>query len=321
MLKYIVRKMYMAKELELTIDMKDKLCETARALSHPIRIEIMDLLNKSILNIKDIASELCIPASTAAMHIKILEEADLINIEVQPGSHGIQKICSRKKDIISINLVAQTTGVSDYAISCEMPIGAFTDAKIVATCGMCTRDRILSCEDKPSEFFSSSREKAELLWSSGGYIEYRYPIREAFKGTKPKQLVFSFEACSEAPNYAEDWPSDITVSLAGIDCCTWRCPGDFGARRGLLSPQWWSNSMATQYGILNRLEINKDGSFLNNKKTSDIKIDDLGIDKLQNIPIRIGNKDDAEYIGGFNLFGKGFGDYPQDLILTIIYPA
>ena len=79
--------------------------------------------------------------------------------------------------------------------------------------------------------------------------------------------------------------------------------------------------MATQYGILNRLEINKDGSFLNNKKTSDIKIDDLGIDKLQNIPIRIGNKDDAEYIGGFNLFGKGFGDYPQDLILTIIYPA
>lgn len=311
----------MAKELELTINMKENLCNTARALSHPIRIEIMDLLNKSILNIKDIASELKIPASTAATHIKILEEANLINIETQPGSHGIQKVCSRKKDIVSINLVSQSTGASDYAISYEMPIGAFTDGHIVATCGMCTKDRILSCEDKPSEFFSTNREKAELLWSSGGYIEYRFPIKEAFVGIEPKQLVFSFEACSEAPNYAEDWPSDITVSIAGIECCTWRCPGDFGARRGLLSPQWWSNSMATQYGILNRIEINKEGSFLNNIRTSDVRIQDLNIANLQNVPIRIGNKEDAEYIGGFNLFGKSFGDYPQDLILTIIYPA
>ena len=117
-------------------------------------------------------------------------------------------------------------------------------------------------------------------------------------------MVFSFEACSEAPNYAEDWPSDITISIAGIDCCTWRCPGDFGARRGLLSPQWWSNSMATQYGILNRIEINNEGSFLNNIKTSDVRIQDLGIANLQNVPIRIGNKEDAEYIGGFNLFWK-----------------
>lgn len=79
--------------------------------------------------------------------------------------------------------------------------------------------------------------------------------------------------------------------------------------------------MATQYGILNRIEINKEGSFLNNIRTSDVRIQDLNIANLQNVPIRIGNKEDAEYIGGFNLFGKSFGDYPQDLILTIIYPA
>ena len=311
----------MAKELLLSIDMKEELCDVAKALSHPIRIEIMDLLNKSILNIKDIASQLSIPASTAAMHIKILEEAGLINIETQPGSHGIQKICSRKKDIISIALVTQTPGVADFAISYEMPIGSFTDAKIVATCGLCTKDRILACEDKPSEFFLPSRTSAELLWSSGGFVEYRFPIKETFKGIEPKQLVFSFEACSEAPNYAEDWPSDITIEIAGKECCTWRCPGDFGARRGLLSPQWWSNSMATQYGILNRVEINREGTFLNNKKTSDVKISDLDIPNLQNVPIKIGNKEDAEYIGGFNLFGRSFGDYPQDLILTLIYPA
>lgn len=311
----------MPKELQLTIDKKDRLCEVAKALSHPIRLEVMELLNKSILNIKDIASELSIPASTAAMHIKILEEADLINIETQPGSHGIQKICSRKKDVISIDLITAETGAADYAISYEMPIGAFTDAKIVSTCGMCSPDHILTCEDRPSEFFNPSRAQAELLWSAGGYVEYRFPIRESFSGKEPKQLIFSFEACSEAPNYAEDWPSDITVTIAGEECCTWRCPGDFGARRGLLSPQWWSNSMATQYGILNRIEINSEGTFLNNRNVSNIRISDLNISNIQNIPIRIGNKDDAEYIGGFNLFGKSFGDYPQNLILTLIYPA
>ena len=37
------------------------------------------------------------------------------------------------------------------------------------------------------------------------------------------------------------------------------------------------------------------------------------------VTVRIGNKPDAQYIGGFNLFGKHFGDYSQDLILTIAY--
>ena len=37
------------------------------------------------------------------------------------------------------------------------------------------------------------------------------------------------------------------------------------------------------------------------------------------ITVRIGNKPDAVYIGGFNLFGKNFGDYNQDIVLNIEY--
>ena len=40
----------------------------------------------------------------------------------------------------------------------------------------------------------------------------------------------------------------------------------------------------------------------------------------ESISIRIGNKDDAENKGGFNLFGRSFGDYAQDIILTLVYP-
>jgi len=37
------------------------------------------------------------------------------------------------------------------------------------------------------------------------------------------------------------------------------------------------------------------------------------------VAVRIGNKPDAHYVGGFNLFGKHFGDYDQDIILTVEY--
>ena len=34
---------------------------------------------------------------------------------------------------------------------------------------------------------------------------------------------------------------------------------------------------------------------------------------------RIENKADAEYVGGFNLFGKHFGDYEQDISVSFVY--
>ncbi len=33
----------------------------------------------------------------------------------------------------------------------------------------------------------------------------------------------------------------------------------------------------------------------------------------------IGNKKNARYEGGFNLFGKTFGDYPRDILMEIEY--
>ena len=37
------------------------------------------------------------------------------------------------------------------------------------------------------------------------------------------------------------------------------------------------------------------------------------------IILSFGNKDTTEHPGGFNIFGKEFGDYPQDIILTCKY--
>ena len=111
--------------------------------------------------------------------------------------------------------------------------------------------------------------------------------------------------------YREDWKSDITVWINGMDCGTWTCPGDFGARRGRLMPPDWPVG-STQYGVLKTWEVRKDGSYLNGECISDVTIDMLKVMEKPYIKVRIGNKKDAEYVGGFNLFGKHFGDYDQD---------
>lgn len=35
--------------------------------------------------------------------------------------------------------------------------------------------------------------------------------------------------------------------------------------------------------------------------------------------MRIGNREDARNVGGFNLFGRAFGDDDQDIVLLVTY--
>ena len=122
----------------------------------------------------------------------------------------------------------------------------------------------------------------------------------------------------EAPGHCEDWKSDITLWINGAECGTWRSPGDFGGRRGRLNPQKWPNG-SSQYGTLVVWEIDEESSRLNDTSAGNINLSDLHIMDQPYLTVRIGNKPDAEYAGGFNLFGKTYGDYPQDIILTLEY--
>lgn len=308
----------MSKYLELNTMNSETLIAATKALSSPVRLEILKYLDHKSGSIGEIAKSLGIPQSTCAVHINCLEKADLISVETAPGSHGIKKICSRKKDSISIKLSTNNKNL-DYSISISMPVGGFTDSEIHPTCGMCTKDEILKCEDCPSEFYIPDRFKAELLWSSSGFVEYRFPIPENYVAKIPKHVVLSFEACSEAPTYNETWQSDITVWINDVEALTVHSNGDYGARRGRLCPAWW-NIGATQYGMLYKIDITDEGTMLNNEKMNDRSISAYGIEKNPSfVKVRIGNKEDAEFKGGFNIFGKNFGDYEQDLILTLTY--
>lgn len=305
----------MARNERLTIEDTDRLSLIAKALSNKERLAIVKSLINSSLNISEIASQLHIPQSTAALHLKVLEEAGIIQSELLPGERGTMKLCTRCMDKLEINLAEGKR--KHFSTSISMPVGAFTNCDIHPTCGMCSANEIIRCDNSPSEFFIPERMNAELIWTSSGFIEYSFPIPVEGLMKKPKRLIFSFEASSEAPFYNEDWPSDITIWINDIEAVTFTCPGDYGKRRGRITPMWWN---ASQFGLLYTLELTNVGTILNRVRQNEKDIDSYGIDKQTNaIKIRIGNKDDAANKRGFNLYGKRFGDYEQDLVLSLVF--
>ena len=306
----------MAKIKEYRIDEVDAVCNLGKALSSPVRLEILQLLYRDSLIIGEIAKKLDIPASSTAFHLKILEQAGLVRMEEQPGTRGSTKLCTRKVDALTIHTTKRNLDVKEV-FSAEMPVGAYSSCEVSPTCGLYSEEGSIGIDDREFSFYLPERIRAGFLWTSSGYVEYKFA--NGVPGEcKVDRLSISMELCSEAPGYREDWKSDITVWINGIDCGTWTCPGDFGARRGRLMPSDWPIG-STQYGMLKTWEVRKDGTYLNGEYISDVSIDMLNVMEKPYVKVRIGNKEDARYVGGFNLFGKHFGDYDQDIILAMEY--
>ncbi len=306
----------MAKILNISADNVEELALIGKALSSTVRIEILKLLYYYSLNVNEISEKLNIPQSTAGMHVKVLEQAGLINTELQPGTRGSMKLCSRKHDIVNIKLKGEPLDLKE-PIYIDMPIGAFVDCNVYPTCGLASASNYIGPEDQIKSFYLPERINAKLIWTSRGYLEYRFPNLLP-PGKKATQLEISAELCSEAPNYRHDWPSDITLWINGIDCGTWTCSGDFGDRPGKLNPSWWELGQ-TQYGLLTTWKIKEDGVYIDENKVANTTISCLNIEKNEFITVRIGNAPDAKYQGGFNIFGDKFGDFEQNLVMRMEY--
>jgi predicted transcriptional regulator len=94
--------------------------------------------------------------------------------------------------------------------------------------------------------------------------------------------------------------------------------GDYGDRRGIYTPAFWGNN-SSQYGILVTLKVDKEGTYLNGEKVGQTTLKDLPLENKFVMKLKIAVKDDAKYVGGINIFGKEFGDYPQDINVHIAY--
>lgn len=307
----------MPRYMHLSIYDEERIDKIMAAMASKVRRDILRLVNRNSYSVTEIARMLGIPTSTAAFHINNLQAADLVHVQSKSAQPGSSKIISRKLDEINISYVPEHDSDEVITTVLDIPIGSFSDCEAIPSCGMANEENIIEMDDMPGVFFSPAKIDAQIVWFSAGFLEYKIP-NYFLKGKALVGLSVSLELCSEAPNYRNDWESDITFWINGTELGTWTSPGDFGGHRGQLNPPWWSDT-STQYGLLKTLRINHRGCYLDEDKMSAVRIEQLHIEQEDYFTFRIGIKPDAVNVGGLNLFGEKFGNYQQNIIFKLSY--
>ena len=306
------------KRAALSLEKPEDLQMICKALSSPLRLDIMRALWKRSMNVGELAEELNQPMSTTALAVKVLEDAGIIKTEVQPSTRGTMKICTRKLDYIGLELTPREEQQQTTSISLMMPIGGYSIAEgVQPTCGLASKNAFIGEMDTVNAFYLPERFNAQLVWFQEGMLEYRFSCSN-YDELDFNWLELSFEACSEAPMYRNPWKSDIAVEINGKRLGIWTSPADCGGRRGVLTPEWWAETN-TQYGYLKTWRVDDSGTYVDNERVSRVNISQLHLKDERFITVRIGIPEDAENHGGLNLFGESFGDYPQALLMKIGY--
>jgi predicted transcriptional regulator len=295
----------------------ERVVQLLKAIANETRMGILLYLGDRIVPVNRIAEDLGLASSTATMHIAILERAGFIRTEMRPASRGLQKVCARTYDELVIDLPHGGAPMAQPAIETSMPIGAFSNFDVRPTCGLAGPTGLIGFLDDPASFYEPERINAQLMWFRTGWVEYRFPNRVP-PAASVHAVQLTAEVCSEAPLHDPDWPSDIGVWVNGVHLGDWTCPGDFGGVRGRMTPMWWEEK-DTQFGMLKRWRVTSSGTTVDGVPLSGIRLADLGLAPGEPVALRIGVRGEADHVGGVNLFGRGFGNYPQDVELRIEY--
>ena len=300
----------------LTINATDGL-EVLKGLSSPVRINILKLLHsRGPLNVNEISEALSLPQSTVATNVQVLESCDLIRTETAKATKGQQKLCAARFDEIVLRFDDYDVKTRSNVIELSMPLGLYTNCAVSPPCGLCSSEAVIGLLDVPDFFLDPDRMKAGLIWFERGHVEYKFPNNAKILQAEIEALEFSMELSSEVPGTNANWPSDVSVWVNDVLVGTWTSPGDFGDKRGIYTPRWWKLE-GSQYGHLKTWKISDVGTFLDGGKTSDVTLEQLHLAEHHSIRLRIGIDDHAEHPGGVNIFGKGFGNHDQDIILRL----
>lgn len=299
----------------MKLDLTDRSLSVYEALASPVRLHILRLLAEQPMNVKELAAAVGLTSAIMTMHVRKLNEAGLITTEMTPGKSGLQKICSLAVTGAEIEFL---TGGSAARKShrLEIPIGHYSDFRIEPTCGLATVEKMIGHFDDPRYFWDQERIHAAILWFGKGFIEYKAP-NFLLSSQEPKELTLTMEIASEAPGTNDHYPSDHTFTLNGVKLGTWTSPGDYGDARGKYTPAWWPRQI-NQYGLLKQLRITDEGTFIDGTKLSNITLQDVDIRRPQ-WTIRLSVEEDALHQGGLTLFGKGFGNYNEHLVVELFY--
>lgn len=305
-------------ELENDDDMME-IADVCRALSSPIRLEILKMLNNRNYIMSEIADELNLQPSSAAFHLKILENAKLITVNTSTKYKGTLRYYSYSIRDIMIRLrKVSDRQVFSTPVTYTIKIGEYSDAAFSLYSGLASGEKLL-VENHPGMMFGKERFQAEYLYNTrAGFLKYNIP-NEYVKEGKLSELQISMEISSETFGYNEDYPSDITFSINGIELCTWTCPGSYGDKYGVYTPSWWYPESA-KYGLLTTIKIKEKGVFINEEPFNrNIGLSNLNLSDGIYTEFKIEVKPNAKHCGGFCLFGENFGNHNQAIVFTAFY--
>lgn len=286
------------------------------ALASETRLKLIQFIGGEKKSIGEIAKYLGISNAITTRHVRQLEDAGLLNSERGIGENRNKKLVFLNVDDIHISFPEKVyKGLNLHTTN--LKIGHFTDFSVTPTCGLATKTEIIGKTDDPKFFMDTLRVDAALVWLSEGYLEYKIPnlLRE---NETPEMMEFIFEIASEFPISNNVWPSDITIYVNGIKVAVYTVPGNFSDVRGRYTPAWW-DSYLSQYGLLKHLRINKLDTAIDGEVYSAVKINELGLENETFITLRFAVEVDAKNKGGMTLFGEGFGNYNQDIIVNTYY--
>lgn len=295
----------------------DEAEKVIKALSAPMRVEILKMIyDTPSLNMNDLAQALQLTNSAISMHVSKLAEAGLVHLQTTSGKRGTMKLVTPCHDRLIIDMMPSKETAQYYLDNIK--IGYFTSCSVTPTCGLATPEKIIGSLDDVRAFTFPEHFDAGILWFTSGYVEYGLP-NHLLPGQTLKELQISFEISSEYPSFNEDYPSDIHFFLNNQPLGVWVSPGDYGSRKGYMSPAWWPENL-NQYGLLKTLIINREGTFMDgSQKLSEITIDSLHINYNSLVSFRIEVPRDTANCGGCTLFGEQFGDYNQAIRVKAFY--
>ena len=285
------------------------------ALASETRLQIIELLGRGKMNIRELSKQLDLSASIVARHIRILEGANIVRTMQISAKHGTQKVCS----LCQSGYVLEFARVRSFPKlnTLEIPVGSYVDWDVAPTCGLRTREAPISYTDDVRVFSDPRRFNAAIVWLGHGYLEYAIP-NYLTVDEQLDEIRIQAEICSEAPYYAMDWPSDIFFELNGLELGYWTCPGCYGDHRGIYTPEWVTVGDNTQYGDLIQLVINSKGSFIDGNQISNITIRNVSTAVQKDFRLRISSPASAANPGGLTILGRGYGNYDQNILFTTV---
>ncbi|MEK3883567.1 ArsR family transcriptional regulator [Paenibacillus sp. PL2-23] len=282
--------------------------------SSPTRVKMIELLGERPMNIKSLSEALDIKSPIVTRHIHMLEEAGIVRSETVAGKRGMQKLCYLQLTHATLLFKGAPPAEEGSRYFVSLPVGTYSGFEVKPTCGLASAEGMIGMCDDPRYFADPEHVHARVVWFGSGYVEYRIP-NYMVSNERPDSLDISLEICSETPCTVRYLPSDIVFSLNGTEVGKWTYPGDFGGARGIYTPTWWHKNI--QHGLIKTIRVTRQGSYIDGVKASDVTIEELALSYDKEILFRITSSASAKNCGGVTLFGKGFGNYNQDIEVTL----